>query len=587
MPGDGSIQGQLTRTVAAGAVAPLAVAVVAVAVLAGNGGSALAIAAVIVISVACSVLVWTRGMKRVHALRRRFERATRLANEVATVRLPEALDAARDGRRVTAEQTPLLPDERDELGALISALDRTQRTAITVASEQARVRRQASDMFVDLGRRHQSLIERTLELVADLEAREREPGTIADLLRLDHLVTRMRRNAESLLVLAGTEPGRVGRGSGDVTALVRGAFGEIEAYSRVDLDEIEPERVVGRASGAVAHILAELLENATAFSAPETRVRVTGAHRADGYMLSVIDHGIGLPADDLAEANQRLTQFRTVEFAPPRRLGLAVVAELARRHGIVVQLRDTPGGGTTAGMLLPAVLLASTGTGAPSPRPAAEPEPTPAATPATPAATPAAASVEPAPDPVATSAEPEPEPIDLTVSEAMDAHPADADAASLLPRRVRGARLPDLGPARDDTNETPVREPQDVREQLTGLQAGMQRARTDVSANLTAPAPTPPQPPLSVVPAETGAEAGAEADVYEAPDLTASGLARRVAGAQLPDTGPPRDSSAPQHSRSADDVRQALTSFQHGIARGTLEREHDGDDDDHDGEATS
>jgi signal transduction histidine kinase len=540
MPRDGSIKSSLTKMVVAAAVAPLVVAAFAVVAMAASGGETIGIAAVVIIALACSASVLASGTQRVGALRTRFERATRLADEAATVRLPQALEAARDGRSVGGDLTPLVPDEQDELGDLIAALDRAERTAITLAAEQARVRRHASEMFVDLGRRHQSLLGRTLSLVAELEAKERDPATVTDLLRLDHLVTRLRRNAESLLVLAGSEPGRGWSSALGIDDVVRTALSEIEAYERVDISVLEGGHVVGRGVGAVAHMLAELLENATMFSPPESRVTVNGARRPDGYVVSVTDRGIGLKPADLSLANERLTRFRTVEFAPPRQLGLAVVAELARRHGVVVQLSETPGGGTTASMLLPPILLAAAPNAAefvPTSRPvAAVTEPAPPVVPALPIAlvapvapvVPAAQPVPPAPAPAPVpvpQAAPEPAPalrvdawpvppppipkpvptvepapqlapepervIDLTRIEAEEraAHPATfttgpATAAepfgSALPQRTRGEQLPDLGPGRPDEEQAPARDAAGVRAQLAGLQEGIERARTDV-----------------------------------------------------------------------------------------------------------
>ncbi len=667
MPGDGSIQQQLTKTVVAGSVAPLIVAAAGVVAVLAFGRNVAGAAVIVVVALLAALVVLRPGMHRVRTLKARFERANRLAAEAATVRLPEALDLARDGRKVTERQLPLLPDEHDELGELIAALDRTLRTAITVASEQARVRRQAGDMFVDLGRRHQALLGRSLELVTELERRERDPGTVADLLRLDHLVTRMRRNAESLLVLAGSEPGRAGSDPESIDTVLRAALSEIEAFDRVDAEKLEPEYVIGRSSGAVAHIIAELLENATSFSPPDSRVAVTGVHRADGYLIAVVDHGIGCKPDDLAEANQRLTQFRTVEFAPPRRLGLAVVAELARRHGIVVQLRDTTGGGTTASVLLPRMLLVGAPTAAapaplsaaPAPPTAAPVAPAAAAPPVTPAparsssgppampadspvraappqsappplpvpppspaaappasmparppapAVPSPAAAPPAPPrapaPPAPASRPEQPPItptpvappvepaaaaasspapsavppgtappvptlstDVAFTYGLDAAgsgsaaPAERDAPvpsaptgqhheDLLPRRVRGARLPDLGPERDATTEAPVREAQEVRERLTGFQAGIARARADAATGPDADAaprpvaPAPP-PPLMVVPTEPDVVAP-PAPARAGPQVPVSRVARRRPASPAP--APPTSTPAPPTS---------------------------------------
>jgi signal transduction histidine kinase len=570
MPRDGTIKQRLTRMVVAGALAPLVVAAFAIAALVIAGASPIGIAAVAIIAVALTVSLISAGTQRVNALQQRFERANRLANEVATVRLPEALEAARDGRAINDKRAPLVPDQRDELGDLIAVFDRTQRTAITLAAEQARVRRQASDMFVDLGRRHQALLGRTLSLVGELESSERDPSTVTDLLRLDHLVTRMRRNAESLLVLAGSEPGRPWAEAQTMDDVVRNALSEIEAFDRVDTGSLEADRVVGRAVGAVAHLLAELLENATVFSPPESRVTVNGVHRPDGYVFSIVDTGIGMLPDELADANERLTQFHTAEFTPARHLGLAVVAELARRHGIVVQLQPTPGGGTTASVLLsPALLAGPVDPGlrmrssafddrfAPAaprvPEPVYAPAPEPTYAPTPPAAAPVMSEpvVPAAPPEFAPPPLPEPEPA-LAAPE-----PALYERGELLPRRVPGEHIPDLGRPRRDDDEAPARVAPDVAAQLSGYQEGVERARFATPERAAA------------------AEAPGPAAVPEVADdgfVDEDDLERRTAGAQLPDTGPTRDPAATAPPRNPDEVRNALTTFQHGVARGTLER---------------
>jgi signal transduction histidine kinase len=559
MPRDGTIKRKLTVMVVAGALTPLVVAAFAVGALVVAGGQAVGIAAVVVIAVALSLSVYMAGTRRVEALHERFDRATKLANEVATVRLPEALEAARDGRTVNTDHAPLVSDERDELSDLIGAFDRTQRTAITLATEQARVRRQASEMFIDLGRRHQALLSRTLSLVTELEGSQRDPATVTDLLRLDHLVTRMRRNAESLLVLAGSEPGRGRASDATIDDVVRNALREIEAYDRVDAQQLEPSRVTGRAVAAVSHLLAELLENATVFSPPESRVTVNGLHRPDGYVISIVDHGIGLQPDELDAANGRLAQFRS-EFTPPRRLGLAVVAELARRHGIVVQLQPTSAGGTTASVLLSPVLLVATDDVAPA-RVAAPPAPV------EPVPTPIASPVPAAPrlaEDVAVAASAPVEVIDLTRPEPI----VLASDGGALPRRVPGEQIPDLGPQRDDV-DAPRRDGIDVAAQLNGFQEGVERARSHTTDPASPAAPD--EGDAGVAPPSPAAEAGDEGEPPATP-LTVSGLERRVAGENLPDTGPGRDPSATAPNRNPDDVRNALTSFQYGVARGTLER---------------
>jgi hypothetical protein len=263
-----------------------------------------------------------------------------------------------------------------------------------------------------------------------------------------------------------------------------------------------------------------------------------------------------MKAEEMAEANQRLTQLHSVEFTPPRRLGLAVVAELARRHGMVVQLQPTEGGGITASVLLAPSLLAGVGNGA-VPTVTTTAVPTFAPLPAD-APLPSAGPVD-----VATFAEPA----------TMEQSANHGDGA--LPRRVPGEHIPHLAPPRDDS-EAPQRQAPDVALQLSGFQDGVQRARTE------GPLTDPLFPPDHTDGVDGDGEdleidlvAEERQDVLAGDvddEFTEGGLERRRAGAQLPDTGPARDSSQTSPSRNPDEVRNALTSFQHGVARGTLER---------------
>ena len=243
MPGDGSIQEQLTKTVVAGSLAPLVVAVAGVVAVVAFGHNVAGAVVIIVVALLAAVVVLRPGMRRVRTLKARFERANRLAAEAATVRLPEALDLALDGGKVTDRQLPLLPDEHDELGELIAALDRTLRTAITVASEQARVRRQAGDMFVDLGRRHQALLSRSLELVTELERRDAIrapwPTFCASTISSPACAATPRASWCSQARNRGA-PARTPKPSRPSCAP---RFLEIEAFDRVDVEKLEPERV--------------------------------------------------------------------------------------------------------------------------------------------------------------------------------------------------------------------------------------------------------------------------------------------------------------------------------------------------------
>ncbi len=228
-----------------------------------------------------------------------------------------------------------------------------------------------ADLFVNLARRNQSLLERQLELLDELERNEHDPAALDALFKLDHMATRMRRNAESLLVLSGAEQPRQWQQPIALLDVVRAAAAEIADFPRVELVGIDDDaRSPGRAVSDVAHLVAELLENATSFSPPDTAVVVSGAVTATGFVLAVSDQGIGMPVDRIAEANQLLAKPPIVGLALTRALGLHVVGSLAARHGITVELRAGAPLGTVALVGLPTSVLEPRAVPAPPPPPA-------------------------------------------------------------------------------------------------------------------------------------------------------------------------------------------------------------------------
>ncbi len=231
---------------------------------------------------------------------------------------------------------------------------------LTVAQAQSERRRAVADLLVSLARRNQSLLERQLELIDDLESREQDPAALTGLFRIDHFATRMRRNAESLLVLSGSEPGRRWADPLNVSEVVRGAVAEVEDYTRVDIAVSEDPPIAGRAVSDVAHLLAELIENAAAFSPPEARVAVFGRSLGGGYEIRVEDHGVGMTAADLTTRNLQLSAPTDFDADVSRMLGVHVVSRLSDRHGIGVALESNPAGGVTAVVTLPAAALHDT-----------------------------------------------------------------------------------------------------------------------------------------------------------------------------------------------------------------------------------
>ena len=261
----------------------------------------------------------------------------------------------------------------DEVEDLAHSFNSVQQTAVSLAAEQARMRRQnVATTFVSLGRRNQNLLSKQLEHINAMEQTETDSDTLRRLFQLDHLATRMRRNAESLLVLAGEETPRRFRAPVSVRHLVQAAGGEIEEFGRIEMGSLEDGAVEGGAASDIAHLLAELLENASRYSPPTAPIQVHGRRDPDGsYSLSVVDQGIGMKPADLSTANARLADPVEFDRAPSAYLGLFVVGHLARRHGLIVALADSPADGITATVRIPAELMMSAPAG---PAPASEPD---------------------------------------------------------------------------------------------------------------------------------------------------------------------------------------------------------------------
>ena len=224
-------------------------------------------------------------------------------------------------------------------------------------TEQAALRQSISDLLHNLARRSQGLVDRQLELIDELERNEVDPDRLHELFRMDHLATRMRRNVENLIVLSGVDQRRRWSESVPLGDVVEAAVAEVEDYSRVQVAGIHDLTLAGQAASDVAHLLAELVENATSFSSPTTIVKVSGGPTGNGYVLEIEDHGIGMSDADLDEANRRLAEPLAADIAVSKMMGFHVVGRLAARHGIRVQLRHRWFGGVAALVLLPSALL--------------------------------------------------------------------------------------------------------------------------------------------------------------------------------------------------------------------------------------
>ncbi|MEU0385178.1 sensor histidine kinase [Streptomyces chartreusis] len=280
------------------------------------------------------------------------------ALEIARRKLPEAMRRLRAGEEIDIRaEAPPGPAAEDETGQVAEALGTVHRAALRAAVERAELASGISGVFVNLARRSQILVHRQLSLLDSMERRSDDPNELSDLFRLDHLTTRMRRHAESLIILSGAAPGRAWRMPVSLTNVVRAAVSEVEDYARVEVRQLPEAAVVGAAVADLTHLLAEIIENAAQFSPPHTRVRVTGEPVGNGYAVEVEDRGLGMGAETLAEANRRIEQSEALDLFDSDRLGLFVVSRLAARHGVKVHLRTSPYGGTTAVVLVPTALL--------------------------------------------------------------------------------------------------------------------------------------------------------------------------------------------------------------------------------------
>jgi signal transduction histidine kinase len=293
---------------------------------------------------------------------------TRAARRMAHKDIVEMLDTLRnpDASPAVIPSLGLDTSPGDEVGDLARSFENMHRALIDVSARQMEsLRVGVSSILVTLARRNSSLVDRQLALLDELEAREDDPETLGGFYQVDHLAARMRRNAESLLVLAGSDSPRVWAKATDISDVVRGALSEVHDYQRIELLALEPAKLAGSAVTDVAHLLAELFENSVQFSPPEEPVRVTGLFDVDGYELSIADRGVGMSDPRLAELNRILERPPALGLSVEPTMGMYVVAKLAHRHGLAVQLvRNVPG--ITAKVTIPRDRLETVGEGGPA-----------------------------------------------------------------------------------------------------------------------------------------------------------------------------------------------------------------------------
>ncbi|MFF5207904.1 nitrate- and nitrite sensing domain-containing protein [Streptosporangium sp. NPDC000396] len=284
------------------------------------------------------------------------------AVELAEVRLPQVVERLRRGESVNVEtEVPAISTtgttlEITDVGRAFSSV---QRTAVESAVGEARLRQGFNRVFRNLARRTQSLVQRQLVQLDSMQRKTADPEALEDLYRLDHLTTRMRRQSEGLVILSGATAGRTWRNPVSFVDVVRAAVAEVEDYRRIAVFPMPDAKLAGAATADVTHLLAELLENATVFSPPTTSVNVRGEIVGRGFVIEIEDRGLGLPDMERESINARLATPPEFDVADSEQLGLFVVSQLAARHGIKVTLARSPFAGTTAVVLIPQAVLAS------------------------------------------------------------------------------------------------------------------------------------------------------------------------------------------------------------------------------------
>jgi signal transduction histidine kinase len=504
----------------------------------------------VIISIIVAILTARSLVRELNGLR---ESALTLANE----RLPEVVDRLALGQDVDASaEAPDIPASSDEIGQVRDAFAAVQQTAIRAAVGQARLRQGMSEVFRNLARRSQSLLHRQLTLLDAMERRARDPQELEDLFRIDHLTTRMRRHAESLIILSGHAPARGWRNPVPLVDVLRAAVAEVEDYTRIRATSATGASLAGPAVADVIHLIAELAENATIFSPPNTPVVVHGDIVGRGFAVEIEDRGLGLSDGQLEHVNDLLASPPPFDPSTSDQLGLFVAGQLAKRHDIKITLRPSPYGGITAIVIIPQNLVVPEGGNGTDPsgpavtngtlrpqshdaldwaKPAggtdAGQEPTatmPAVTatawpdPALPAPGDPGDTADLSPAPLARPGLAEPD-LRLEAGGSGDSGQDTGDFGGAgLPRRVRQTSLaPQLRSRAAEQAPAPggdfwARSPEDTRSTMSAIQQGWERGRSAVDA----------RPAGTALGAGTGADAAEASDgpaVTPAPDAGSAG----------------------------------------------------------------
>ncbi|RDI60408.1 sensor histidine kinase [Nocardia pseudobrasiliensis] len=464
---------------------------------------------------ALSVLAFILSLWLANRLIGRLKRLRTETLALAEVRLPDTMRRLGEGEDIDPEtEAAHLDFGHDEIGSVAKAFNQAHTAAVAAAVTEARTREGVRSVFLNIAHRSQMVVHRQLEILDEAEQKQEDPALLETFFKLDHLATRERRNAENLIILGGGQPGRQWRRPVPLVELVRSAVGETLDYARVRTARMPQVFVVGSVVADLIHLLAELVDNATTFSPPQSRVEVTGNIVGKGVVVEISDQGMGMPAAEFERANEMLRNppdFGVATLSADSRLGLFVVAQLGVRHGITVRLAESDYGGVRAIVLIPSALITNDGSIAdhlPERTPARRPEP-----PVT-GQIPATQVYQSLPAPTALATlpprepEPEPEPPQQTyvqpqvqpqqpeppryVPEPRDPEPrhrateqrpsyAGDDARPPLPRRRRQASLaPELAhdqqPAAESAPQRP-RSAEQARDLMSAIENGTRQGR--------------------------------------------------------------------------------------------------------------
>ncbi|WP_282771911.1 nitrate- and nitrite sensing domain-containing protein [Saccharomonospora viridis] len=507
----------------------------------------------------------------------------RSALDVAEHKLPAAVEDILTEEHPTPEYIYTRPVERvpvytrDELGEVARAFDAVHGEAVRLAGEQAMLRENVNAMFVNLSRRSQDLVERQLSVLDRMEEHEQDPDILGGLYELDHLATRMRRNSENLLVLAGEDAARSLPGSVPASEIIGAALSEVEHYQRVSVQTPPELSVHGDAAADLIHVIAELLENATAYSPESEPVKVVSSMTKERHWrIKIIDRGAGMPCTEIQRANARLANPPEVDVEVSRRMGLYVVGKLSARHNIRVRLEAAELRGLTATVLVPAELveyntpehieLPAPSTSTPTPMPDA-PDTEFISSPDSPRAWDTGVDTEDGIDgarPVVDEApEPEPSP---SIGSVLDAE----EPAPERPRRttVELGAQPAWPTEDDDEKHPPALEEEVPTDRLPAYQALLSRWFPDEVTPRAEDVVWPEDPDE---PADTGVDAVRGATT--GPSI-ASALSEEDKDT-VPRRHPPRHGVVdrrgerpPPVNRSPEAVRERMTSLQRGVQRG-------------------